>query len=191
VKTLQESLEEQTATLERLEELQTLLETLESRAAGSETRMDALQATLNASDPTFGTLQRQIIIFKAMQLLNRSRLYLLGKNYGLAEMDVRNARLLLIDLRAQAAPAEQAVIDQWTRRLELAAENLNKSETLFASDVDAAWQMMMGGIDAALTLTPALQPPPASPTPTPPGTAAPGLPGTLTPWPTATLTPAP
>lgn len=184
VKELQKGLERQSTMLKELDDLQIALESLKKEAGASREELAQLQKTLSVESPPFDRLQHEIAVLKAMQLLNRSRLYLFQKQYGLAEMDVRAARLLLLELAKDSTPTEKETIGRWVHSLELALNDLEKSGILFSDGLEATWEMMLKDIpnqaEAPVVNTPA----PVTLIPT-----RPAVQGTLTPWPTLTPTP--
>jgi hypothetical protein len=189
LQSLQETLDQHTLTLNRLDDLQNDLDALGQQLSESDASFNSLQATLTSEDAPIVSLQCEIQILRAMELLSRSRLYLLQNNLGLAEEDVRNARQVLIDLKTTLNTSQQEVVVGWIQRIDLALENLPFSPVIASDDLEIAWRLLVAGFpqEGQLTgLTPASSlPSPLPPTPTPTLTATP------TPIPTGYLTPTP
>jgi hypothetical protein len=147
-----------------------------------ETRLSSLEeqaALLDGAETPLVELEKEIVVLKAAGLLNRSRLYMLQSNYGLAEEEVRLARGLLVDLQQQATSSEKGVLSAWIGRLDSALQALPDQPVMAGDDLEIAWQMLLRGLSAPL--------PTASATPTPAGPLVEDLQPTYTPWVTATL----
>jgi len=147
-----------------------------------ETRLSSLEeqaALLDGAETPLAELEKEIVVLKAAGLLNRSRLYMLQSNYGLAEEEVRLARGLLVDLQQQATSSEKGVLSAWIGRLDSALQALPDQPVMAGDDLEIAWQMLLRGLSAPL--------PTASATPTPVGPLVEDLQPTYTPWVTATL----
>lgn len=161
----------QMPSIERLEEMGTLLRRLDAQVQWESTRVAALQGTLAAGDSPLAVLQREVRLLKAMQFLNRSRLYLAQNNYGLARQEVENARQVLLELAQDAPEYQQAALAGWLSRLDMALNNLPSLPVIAADDLEIAWWMMAAGlpglgtpvppevIEEGATLTPTPTPP--------------------------------
>jgi hypothetical protein len=113
-----------------------------------------------------------------MELLSRSRLYLIQNNPGLSRQDVEAARQTLAEVQENVPPDQKQIVSFWLQRLDLALENLNGTPVIAANDLEIAWSMLAAGFSApvqmetmplAQTPTPemtakAATPPPATPT---------------------------
>jgi hypothetical protein len=146
------------------------------------TRLSSLEeqaALLDGAETPLAELEKEIVVLKAAGLLNRSRLYMLQSNYGLAEDEVRLARGLLVDLQQQATSSEKGALSAWIGRLDSALQALPDQPVMAGDDLEIAWQMLLRGLSAPL--------PTASATPTPAGPLVEDLQPTYTPWVTATL----
>jgi hypothetical protein len=147
-----------------------------------ETHLSSLEeqaALLDGAETPLAELEKEIVVLKAAGLLNRSRLYMLQSNYGLAEEEVRLARGLLVDLQQQATSSEKGALSAWIGRLDSALAALPDQPVMAGDDLEIAWQMLLRGLSAPL--------PTASATPTPAGPLVEDLQPTYTPWVTATL----
>lgn len=196
---LQDELDQQAVELQRLDELQAELENLRSYADKAyNLGIQAYQASVG-KDEMINALERQIVVLKVAGLLNRSRLYMLQSNFGLARSQVVMARDLLVELQARSTPQQQTVISSWLGRLDRALDSLPESPVVAADELEIAWGLILRGLPEQFVPTPtAYRPagaltasatplrPPLTPTPTPPpfNTAAPVVSPTAYPSPT-------
>ncbi len=191
---IQEQLDEQLSQLQDLEDLQTELTEMQTEINQLDFQNQELQSALFGESSPYIRLAEEIQILKAVSLLNRSRLYLLQRNFGLAQDEVLLAREILIQLRKEIQPpARKMMLTSWIERIDLALENLPDNPVPAADDLEMVWQQMIKGVPARPYVTPTptafITPTPwltGSPMPLP--TFTPG-PGTLLPPITATPTP--
>jgi len=134
VDTLEKSIEAQTASLTKLDEIQA---TLESKIQTSQ-------------DETLLQLKHEVMFTRSMDMLGRARLYLAQSNFGLAREDVKSARDLLATLQAEAKDEARG---QAIARLDMALGNLPAFPVVAAGDLEIAWQILMSG-EAPATATP-------------------------------------
>lgn len=89
-------------------------------------------------------LQQEVAIFKILLQINRSRLFLLQDNLGLAE-----AELLIADEMFEAlseiSPENEEEIASWNARLNLAIDHLPDNPVLTSDDLGILWTMMSNG----------------------------------------------
>lgn len=142
-----------TATLAKLEEIQTALD----------------KKVKDGDERLAFELKQEIATTRALELLSRARLYLAQSNFGLARADVQSARDLLAQIQIDAPKYKPALMKQLVPRLELALGNLPDFPVVAANDVEIAWQLLMSGqpaniAEATITSTPA---PTSTETPTP------------------------
>ena len=184
---LQSSLDKVTATLEAMDKSVTGLEQAFDRQLGD---IQTMQEALTGQDTPVAALHRELQMVKTMELLTRSRMFLLNKDIGLALVDIQAARDLLIELQTGMQPSQAEAIQEIVSRLNLAIANLATVPSLADQDLEVAWQLLMRGIpsEASLEATASITTPEtievtstATSTPTP------------TPWirPTVTRTPTP
>jgi hypothetical protein len=148
VKTLQTQLDEtnsRVATLEKSIEAQT----------ASLTKLDEIQATLEdeiktSHDETLLQLNHEVMFTRALDMLGRARLYLAQSNFGLAREDVKSAHDLLTTLQTET---EDKTLDQAIPRLDLVLGNLPAFPVVAAGDLEIAWQILVSG-EASVTATP-------------------------------------
>jgi hypothetical protein len=178
---------QQEQTKQKLAELQTRLETLETvqnghdgsltdldqRLSGMETEIAArtkslteledMQAELRAQNKTVSAeLERQINLLKAMELLSRARLSMYQSNFGLAKQDVQIGRDLLAKVQPDAPAPLADELEAVVQRLDMTLSNLPNFPVAASDDLDIAWQILLSGLPQA---TPTL-----SETPTPAAT---------------------
>jgi len=134
IDTLEKSIEAQTASLTKLDEIQA---TLESKIQTSQ-------------DETLLQLKHEVMFTRSMDMLGRARLYLAQSNFGLAREDVKSARDLLATLQAEAKDEARG---QAIARLDMALGNLPAFPVVAAGDLEIAWQILMSG-EAPATATP-------------------------------------
>jgi helix-hairpin-helix protein len=150
---IEQSVTAHTTSLEKLEAMQTTLET---------------QLKEN-DDKTLLALKHEIMLTRALDTLARGRLYLAQSNFGLAKEDVQSARDLLTESQAGSS---DVVIAEAITRLDVALGNLPEFPVVASGDLEIAWQILMTGKVVAT----------ATPVPTSTGTPSPQstLPSTAT-----------
>ena len=183
--------------LEQLDQLQAGLASLNTALAQNQSSAQAMDQRLNAGDGPLAGLEREILLLKGMELLQRSRLSLVQNNAGLARQDLLTLRDLLASLKALATPEQKDTVGQLQIRLDLALGNLPDYPVLAAQDLEIMWSLVGLGLpgDPASLPSPANRPaadlggstPTLTATPTPFFTPAPAAAeGTATPIPTGT-----
>jgi chaperonin cofactor prefoldin len=186
----------QTAAMEMMDQLNADLNTLDNKVTRlsntlgqMNTQVQAIDNRLQAEDAPISVLRREVQIVKAMELLTRSRLYILENNLGLAKDDLRAARDLLASMKVAASQAKAQ--EEIVKRLDLALGNLPASPVLAAEDVEIAWQLLFKGLPGE-PLIPTSSYIVPTPTVTPTSSAAQETPQpSSTPKETPTLTPTP
>ena len=149
VTALETSVEAHTQSIQKLEDIQTTLET----------------QMQTSDDAILLELKHEVMSARALDILARGRLYLAQSNFGLAEADVQTARDLLAELNAET---EDEVFAQAVTRLDMALDNLPDFPVIAAGDLEIAWAILMSGVvPAAPTATPTAFDATTS-TPTPP-----------------------
>ncbi|MDP1778745.1 MAG: helix-hairpin-helix domain-containing protein, partial [Anaerolineales bacterium] len=98
---IETSVEMRSASLDKLEKIQTTLET---------------QIKEN-NDKSLRELKYEVMMTRALDMLGRARLYLAQSNFGLAKVDVQSARDLLFELQTETG---DDVLSQVIARLDLA-----------------------------------------------------------------------
>lgn len=148
VTALETSVESHTQSIQKLEEIQSTLETQ------MQTSDDALLLEL----------KHEVMFTRIFDVLARARLYLAQSNFGLAKADVQTARDLLAELNTET---NNEVFAQAVTRLDMALGNLPEFPVIASGDLEIAWQILISGVvPATPTATPtALDA--VTPTPTP------------------------
>jgi len=134
VGTLEKSIDAHTASLTKLDEIQTALE-------------NKIQ---KSEDETLLQLRHEVMFTRVLDMLGRARLYLAQSNFGLAREDVKSARTLLGTLQAEKDTKQ---LDEAITRLDLVLGNLPAFPVVASGDLEIAWQTLAIG-DASATATP-------------------------------------
>lgn len=160
VKALQTQLDETNSRVDALEK------SIEAHTA-SLTKLDEIQTTLeneikSSQDETLLQLKHEVMFTRALDMLGRARLYLAQSNFGLAREDVKSARDLLAALQAETKDEARG---QAIARLDLTLGNLPTFPVVAAGDLEIAWQILMGGEapatampESTITNTPTVEP---------------------------------
>lgn len=139
-------------------------------AALSQTNGDIQEVAkrLIAEDTPVAALRRELRLVMAMELLTRSRLFLVQDNLGLAQNDIQAAHTLLTDLQTRVPDYQVGTLQDILDGLEAALENLPDRPILAAENLEVAWQLLQGGLPDELPLptAPQTEEPTATPTPT-------------------------
>lgn len=130
---IEQSIQAHSASLEKLEAMQTTLETQIKENDGK----------------TLQTLKHEIMLTRALDTLARARLYLAQSNFGLAKVDVQSARDLLLELQTGSG---DEVLAQAATRLDLALSNLPEFPVVASGDLEIAWQILMTGKTTATVI---------------------------------------
>ena len=163
---IEKTIESQSASIAKLEEMQAALE----------------KEITTQNNSVMIALKREIMFTRTVETLSRARLYLAQSNFGFAKQDVQSARELLAALKTDAPEYQISALDSILTRLDLALGNLPAFPVIAANDVEIAWELMMLGLpESAAEVVPAFTPVPPTWTPMP----AP----TFTPTPTLEVTP--
>lgn len=144
---LRTALDEQAANLQDLEELN---RNMNRNLSALATQTDGQTRLLSGSQYSLLDLEKEITVLKVAGLLNRSRLYMLQSNYGLAAEQVELAREQLASLQPQATPTEKGVLAAWMGRLDSALSYLPDQPVFAGDDLEIVWQMVLQGLSAPL-----------------------------------------
>lgn len=188
VSAMQESLDDHSARLAELDDLLARINSLEIQASYNSTQIADVEQTVKAESQSLSRLSQDVMLLRALELINRSRFYILQANYGMAASDVNMARDLLANLQQTDLPSYQiAALNDWSQRLDMVTQNLPFAPRIAAYDLEITWGLIAAGLPGpstptpnsltrtptaqTLTQSPALealpQMPGASPTPTP------------------------
>jgi len=155
---IESTIESQTATIAKLNEMQATLE----------------QEATKQNNSVLIALKREVMLTRSIEIIARARLFLSQSNFGLARDDVQAARDILAGLLADAPAYQADALNQIIMRLDLALGNLPAFPVIAVDDVDIAWQLLMiglpespseatipvGTITVTFTFTPTPTPPP-------------------------------
>lgn len=93
-------------------------------------------------------LQQEVAIFKILLQINRSRLFLVQDNLGLAEQELLIADEMFESL-SEISPENEEEIASWNARLNLAINHLPNNPVLANDDLEILWTMMSNGFTEA------------------------------------------
>jgi len=151
---LQAEIDRQGLELLRLDDLQAELDNVRSYADKAyNIGIQGYQATVG-KDSMIYALQREIIVLKVTSLLNRSRLYMVQNNLGLARDQVVMARGLLDGLLEEASDLQRPVLTAWIGRLDSALSNLPNSPVIAGDELEIAWKLILEGLPEQIIPTP-------------------------------------
>lgn len=143
---VESSVSDQSAALKRLDQLQTQIDQLNQQLAQNEADTSTLSKALQANDSPLASLQWEVKTLRAMELLNRSRLFLIENNLGLAQADIQAARQILSDPQALVPADQQAGLKSLLSRLDLVLSSLPASPVTAADDLEIAWRQLAAGL---------------------------------------------
>lgn len=163
-----------------LEQVQAEIAAIDQAMGRTSLQVQELVDSAEAGESPLQELRNELQLVKAMELLTRSRVYLVEDNLGLAQQDVSTARLLLAKMGGDVPSYQVKPLAAIIARMDAALSNLPSRPILAAEDLEVAWQLLRDGLPVE-----------ATPEPTP--TTGTGTPAALsvTETPTATPTPIP
>ena len=163
-----------------LEQVQAEIAAVDQAIGRTSLLVQELVNSTEAGESPLQELRNELQLVKAMELLTRSRVYLVEDNLGLAQQDVSAARLLLAKMGGDVPSYQVKPLAAIIARLDAALSNLPSKPVLAAEDLEVAWQLLRDGLPGE-----------ATPQPTPTiGTGTPAAMG-VTETPTTTPTPIP
>jgi len=163
-----------------LEQVQAEIAAVDQAIGRTSLQVQELVNSTEAGESPLQELRNELQLVKAMELLTRSRVYLVEDNLGLAQQDVSAARLLLAKMGGDVPSYQVKPLAAIIARLDAALSNLPSKPVLAAEDLEVAWQLLRDGLPGE-----------ATPQPTPTiGTGTPAAMG-VTETPTTTPTPIP
>lgn len=162
-----------------------VFKTLEENQA----EIEILNTQLETED-SLDYLRDEIEMLKVMELITRARVSMGQENIGLAKDDLQAAIDILLDLRPEVTAEQATYLDDISKRLSFAVENISKAPSLVNEDLEVAWQMLLQGLPVETNITGENKTQEQleedkTPTPSPTPTVSP------TPNPTTTPTPTP
>jgi hypothetical protein len=143
VMTLGGQMEQSQASSIRLDNLEKNLSAVATQSM--QNGMDLNSFVFSANSP-FSSLRREIKLLRAMELLNRCRLYLSQNNYGLASQDASQVRQIFVEMKNEANDTEKAIIDGWIERLDMALTNITVAPVVAGEDLEMVWRMVLAGL---------------------------------------------
>lgn len=151
VSSLSSEFEKNQAVLDQIESIQASLKELEAQASESD---KTIASFMSSSGGPVTELKREIQLLRAMELLNRCRLYLSQNNYGLAAQDAAAVRQIFVDLKNSSPLDSQAILAIWIERIDLALSNLNVAPVVAGEDLEMVWRMVLVGLPQQSGLAP-------------------------------------
>jgi hypothetical protein len=139
------------------------IEGFEADLAAFEARIEGFEETAfalaNADEVASAERTRELTKLRAVQLLSRGRLSLFQSNYGSASADIALATELLRTMENPSPDVASAI-----ERLGTAITALPEAPVAAAADLDVAWDLLLGGLDAPTSPSPPTSSPAAAPT---------------------------
>ena len=138
---------QQSELIDRLDQAEKTISTYEKQQASIIKDQEALQTSLDSqdNDQFLKPLMLEIQSIKVLQHINRSRLFLIQNNYGLAKTDLQQGRYILSTMLENATKEQQDRILLWSARLDLAISHLPDNPVLAGEDLEIIWTMMSNG----------------------------------------------
>ena len=91
------------------------------------------------------SIYQELQLFKVLLQVNRSRLFLVQDNYGLAKQELELANELINSLLPSATEVQEKEILLWDARLNLAISHLPDNPILANDDLEILWSLMANG----------------------------------------------
>ncbi len=151
---LDQAIQAQATSLSQIEGLKIGLDSVSLHASYISTQVGGMILTQTAEYSPVRSMSRDLAVLRAMELLSRSRLFMLQANYGIAAQDATAARDVLVGLRDQVPDYQRATVNQWINRIDLGLSSLPNSPVIAADDLEIAWRLMANGLPGAETSTP-------------------------------------
>jgi archaellum component FlaC len=142
---------QQTELNDRLDQVEKTISGIEKQQADILKDQEDLQKTLQSQDNEqfLKPLLLEIQSIKVLQHINRSRLFLIENNYGLAKSDLQQGRFLLSTMMENATKEQQDIILLWSARLDLAISHLPDNPDLAGEDLEIIWSLMSNGFSGS------------------------------------------
>ncbi len=150
-----------------LEQVQAEIAAINQAMGQTSLQVQEIASLAEVGEAPIQELRNELQLVKAMELLTRSRVYLVEDNLGLAEQDVRAARLLLAKLGGDVPSYQVKPLAAIIARLDAALSNLPTRPILAAEDLEVAWQLLRDGLPGEATPQPTPTAGTGTPTPTP------------------------
>jgi predicted RNase H-like nuclease (RuvC/YqgF family) len=165
----QQQLEELQAAQRRLQaglkEEQDNLAALEEDMNSQQSQVDELDQVITQVDGRWLSLQQDLQMVKAMELLSRARFYLSQSNLGLARSDIQSARGVFLALQEDTTGQRAEEIERIIAFLDDALVAMPRSSLRAADALEGAWLLVIQSMPSE-TAEPTLESVEATPTPT-------------------------
>jgi hypothetical protein len=135
--------------IENLEEIDESISDLIEQDKVFSSQNEDFQDTIDSMDvdKKIQPIQQEVAIFKILLQINRSRLFLLENNLGLAQDELMLAQEMLATLIDITTPAQEEEFLLWEARLDLAISHLPDNPILANDDLEILWTMMANGFN--------------------------------------------
>ncbi len=158
----------------KLDEFDQMVSTLSDQIDELSTQNEETQTKLESIDleNSLQPVYQQLETFKILLQVNRSRLFLLQDNYGLAKQELELADAMLNSLLAQVDENKAEEVAIWQSRLALAMSHLPDNPILASDDLEILWSLMANEytttdtINQELSATQVIETPTVEPTTT-------------------------
>jgi len=137
-----------------LEQLQSEIAAVNQAMGQTSLQVQELVDSAEVGKDPLQALHNELQLVKAMELLTRSRVYLVEDNLGLAKQDVSAARLLLAKMGGDVPSYQVKPLAAIIARLDAALSNLPSRPVLAAEDLEVAWQLLRDGLPGQATPQP-------------------------------------
>ncbi len=129
-----------------LDALDAQLTTLQADLQTAQESLTLMGDYLASQDAPVTVLYREVQMVKAMELLTRSRIFLVRNDMGKARQDVQDAYDLLAELRPLTYGEQQAALEDILTRLDLVLQDFTRNPALLQDDMESAWRLLLDGL---------------------------------------------
>ena len=119
---------------------------LATAVAGNSESLENALADLELLIQQSGTLQNELAVMHALELLTRSRIYIVHENYSLARADLLFARELLIELQAEAPDFQVESLEMVIEFIDEAITNLPAEPITALNKLESAWDLLVSDL---------------------------------------------
>lgn len=144
IELLEAHLEAYSDTLDRLDEMDKNFSYLSTQVSGLSAQTPTQVSRFSEADLI--ALKHSIEMLKAAELINRSRIYMLQNNYGLASQDIENTLKILTGLQKEALQDETLMLNMEVQKLETALSYLPDSPVQASNEIETVWEMLVIGL---------------------------------------------
>ncbi len=154
-----------------LEEAGASIDTISEEIENNTQNLQNLSALVEGEAARWEAMRHELVLLRVMELISRSRFFLVQNNLSLAQADIRAGRDLLLNLQNDLPANQVDLVFEAVERLEAALDDLPRAPVSAADELEGAWQLLLQGLPASPTPTPTPEVTPesvtVSPTPTP------------------------